>query len=759
MKRRVKKYMNRAVLAAGILLVLIMCSDVTLRVVSSRPWVRNYVAEQVSKATGRQVELSGLSVSLFSVRVRGFKMAEAGGFENGVFVEVKRLSAGFSLLHLLHKHIVIRNVSVRGITVNVIKNEDGRLNIEDLSSAPVQNELPPDPEKPFGWRLSWKRLFVDKTNFIYQDKTANLDVRLSRFFLEGKTISLRRDFNFESNWQVDYSAPDTPPVCVVGGVAGVANLGGLEWSKAFLRLKGLVLRYADTPLTLSGTVNNFVNPEVDFSLLAEDFSQRTLADFLPGLPEFSVPQISLRAKGSADTDKKSVTLNYFSFNMPGVEASALGGVLYGDKPDYDLQAAATVNLAELAENSVWLKSNYQPLGRVEMTSSAVPDKLSATVTLTDVGAHVQDVGTFKEVNAVIKAIDANDIQVINLKGRLNDKAFSGSASYLDKKQYRNVGAWLKLDGLTILTEEESRELSGEDADPLPSKDVPSEKAPAAAAKPAAAEAFVPVNVKLSVASGPVQTRYFYTNTLDVDVTLSGVTPDLHAAHGTVNVNFSKGNIRDIYKLTDANAMTKIVFMSLNVVSRVINSLNLWDLVASLSSDAASGDKRPKTAGEMPFDSFTGAMDFQHGNMTMKQGSFVSDMMSLKIAGTTDFTSGKVNMQVNAAPGKHYEDGIMPITISVGGTVDDPKGSVSMLSSAAALVTQPVTNNFASNAVKKGVGGLLGLFKKKKQPAEAEQQPDEFVPLDPAVLEALAAEKAAAPDEYTPDESGQEVPAK
>ena len=119
---------------------------------------------------------------------------------------------------------------------------------------------------------------------------------------------------------------------------------------------------------------------------------------------------------------------------------------------------------------------------------------------------------------------------------------------------------------------------------------------------------------------------------------------------------------------------------------------------------------------------------------MTKGSFVSDFMSLKISGTTNFRNGVLDMQVNAAPGKHYDTGIMPITLKIGGTVDEPKGSLSMLGSAAALVTQAVGNNFASNAVKKGVGGIFGLFK-KKQPSAAPLpgQEDTFVPVDPQEL--------------------------
>jgi hypothetical protein len=42
-----------------------------------------------------------------------------------------------------------------------------------------------------------------------------------------------------------------------------------------------------------------------------------------------------------------------------------------------------------------------------------------------------------------------------------------------------------------------------------------------------------------------------------------------------------------------------------------------------------------------------------------------------------------------------------------------------------LLTQSVTNNFASRSVKKGVSGFVGLFKNKEEPSEeeiSEEQP-------------------------------------
>ena len=260
---------------------------------------------------------------------------------------------------------------------------------------------------------------------------------------------------------------------------------------------------------------------------------------------------------------------------------------------------------------------------------------------------------------------------------------------------------------------------------------PAQQAPQAAHK----AKFPPVHLRAQIKSGPVSVPYFYAKSVAIHTRLTGITAELDKADGTAEMQIGEGEIQDIYKLTQANSVTKAMFLSLSVVSRVINSLNVVDLLSKLMPGDKEQMPEKKTDGKLAFESFSGALKFNKGVMEMTKGSFVSDFMSLKISGTTNFRNGVLDMQVNAAPGKHYDTGIMPITLKIGGTVDEPKGSLSMLGSAAALVTQAVGNNFASNAVKKGVGGFFGLFK-KKQDAPAEPFPgqeDTFVPVDPQEL--------------------------
>lgn len=202
-----------------------------------------------------------------------------------------------------------------------------------------------------------------------------------------------------------------------------------------------------------------------------------------------------------------------------------------------------------------------------------------------------------------------------------------------------------------------------------------------------------------------------------------------------------GEIKDLYKLTNANALTKVLFLSLNVVGKVFNSLNVFAVLNGLGSgivSAVGGGEEEKPAdmvvqtvtgpdgapiqimvpytdrkieGRMAYDKFATDVNFKNGTADVKDGTFVSDMMSFKLNGTTNFNTGKINMTVQAAPGKHEVDGIMPLTLKVGGTVSDPKGSMSMIGSVSSLVTQGIGNNFASRSVKKALADFSGCLKR------------------------------------------------
>ena len=194
---------------------------------------------------------------------------------------------------------------------------------------------------------------------------------------------------------------------------------------------------------------------------------------------------------------------------------------------------------------------------------------------------------------------------------------------------------------------------------------------------------------------------------------------MNKTHGTFDLSIEKGQIKDIYTISDANSVTKVMFMSLGIVSKVVNTLNVLDLLNGMGKILSGNEEEEEELpvhqeinGKMDFDSFKTKIDFNQGVATMKKCSFVSGLFSFRVNGNINFENRKIKLNVDSAPGRHTENGIMPLNIDIKGTIEDPKGSLSVLSSVGDLVGNTITNNPVSNMLKSTWGALFSSPKEE-----------------------------------------------
>ena len=372
--------------------------------------------------------------------------------------------------------------------------------------------------------------------------------------------------------------------------------------------------------------------------------------------------------------------------------------------------------------------------------AATHEKASAQITLSEVGAELPQAGRLANVNG---QIDVNgNLQAktgdatAKLTGKLNANPFTVDLNATQTLKKIKAVLNVQADELILPT------LSEEPAQTEPAQAQQPTQATQKTAWP-----LPPIELIANIKFGRVDVPYFTGKDVVFTSDIDGITPNLDQAHGTLRLTTGEGIIQDIYKLTDANPVTKVLFLSLNVTGKVFNSLNVLGVLNSLGSglvSAVSGgdkdDEQPvktqtilgpdgepmevpvvetdkQVSGEMKYDKFDTEVNFVRGLATIKEGTFVSPMMSFRLDGTADFNSGDLDMTVHAAPGRHEVDGMMPLKLKIGGTVDEPQGSMQMLGSVTSLVTQTVTNNVVSRNVTKGIRGIFGLFKKKDKAEE------------------------------------------
>ena len=792
MKKKLKKFSKWGFYILGGLLLAAVLADAGLRWASSSRRVKNYLVQKVSAALKRDVRLKQVRASLFGVRVSGLEVAEQGGFQQGTFLSVDKAGVRFSLIHLLHGHLKLRTVFLHGATLNITRGADGKFNFADLSSSSVPSAQKEAHADPFLPRITLGLLDIEQLDVFYIDAAQNRSLAVQQFMLRARRLMFTEPFRVISKAQVRWVEGDFPLESTLAFNARL-NLADLDLEKAALDITNLIVRYRSTPAVLTGQIKNFTNPSARLALEISRLSNDTLAELAPDTPEFLIPALRVDVAARAHLADSRAQISRLHLQLPGGELNATAKAAFKERADYQAEGDFAFNLEELAALSPILASTYGVTGQITGDFQAAADNWNAKLSVQQVGATLPAAGRLDGLSTQITAEGLKTLAVKDLSGTLNGAHFDGYLTAVNRPLYVDARLELNMEKFILppqvapapeqtqeetpaaeavpaatqtqeksagteqaalsLAPQEQATPAQEQATPqgpqeqtAPAQTVLAQATPQAApaqeqATPQAPQAntpkakFPPVHLRAQIKSGPVSVPYFYAKSVDIHTRLTGITAELDKADGTAEMQIGEGEIQDIYKLTQANSVTKAMFLSLSVVSRVINSLNVVDLLSKLMPGDKEQMPEKKTDGKLAFESFSGALKFNKGVMEMTKGSFVSDFMSLKISGTTNFRNGVLDMQVNAAPGKHYDTGIMPITLKIGGTVDEPKGSLSMLGSAAALVTQAVGNNFASNAVKKGVGGFFGLFK-KKQDAPAEPFPgqeDTFVPVDPQEL--------------------------
>lgn len=779
MKKKLKKISKWGFCILGGLLLAAALADTGLRWASSSRRVKNYLVQKVSAALKRDVRLKQVRASLFGVRVSGLEVAEQGGFQQGTFLSVDKAGVRFSLIHLLHGHLKLRTVFLHGGAIRITRGADGKFNFADLSSSSVPSAQKEPHADPFLPRITLGLLDIEQLDVFYIDAAQNRSLAVQQFMLRARRLMFTEPFRVISKAQVRWVEGDFPLESTLAFNARL-NLADLDLEKAALDISNLIVRYRSTPAVLTGQIQNFTNPSARLALEISRLSNDTLAELAPDTPEFLIPALRVDVAARAHLADSRAQISRLHLQLPGGELNATAKAAFKERADYQAEGDFAFNLDELAALSPILASTYGVTGQITGAFQAAADNWNAKLSVQQVGATLPAAGRLDGLSTQITAEGLKTLAVKDLSGTLNGAHFDGYLTAVNRPLYVDARLELNMEKFILPPQAEpapeqtqaetpaaeavpaaevvpaatqtQAEPAGteqaalspapqEQATPQGPQTAPAQEQTALAPAQQAPQAntpkakFPPVHLRAQIKSGPVSVPYFYAKSVAIHTRLTGITAELDKADGTAEMQIGEGEIQDIYKLTQANSVTKAMFLSLSVVSRVINSLNVVDLLSKLMPGDKEQMPEKKTDGKLAFESFSGALKFNKGVMEMTKGSFVSDFMSLKISGTTNFRNGVLDMQVNAAPGKHYDTGIMPITLKIGGTVDEPKGSLSMLGSAAALVTQAVGNNFASNAVKKGVGGFFGLFK-KKQDAPAEPFPgqeDTFVPVDPQEL--------------------------
>jgi AsmA protein len=111
------------------------------------------------------------------------------------FLKADKVSISLALLPLLSSEVVVDAVQASGVTVNVVKNSDGKFNFNDLSNPEKKEDAQTEPEpqadeQAGGQALNFSvdSIALENLNVIYADKQTGLQASLNNFGVETDRI-------------------------------------------------------------------------------------------------------------------------------------------------------------------------------------------------------------------------------------------------------------------------------------------------------------------------------------------------------------------------------------------------------------------------------------------------------------------------------------------------------------------------------------------------------------------------------------------
>jgi AsmA protein len=109
------------------------------------------------------------------------------------FLKADKVSISLALLPLLRSEVVVDAVQASGVTVNVVKNAEGKFNFDDLSNPEKKDEpqAEPEPTQQAGEQalnFSVDSIALEKVNVTYTDNQTGLQASLNDFSMQSGRI-------------------------------------------------------------------------------------------------------------------------------------------------------------------------------------------------------------------------------------------------------------------------------------------------------------------------------------------------------------------------------------------------------------------------------------------------------------------------------------------------------------------------------------------------------------------------------------------
>lgn len=660
-----KKLLKIILVLALIVLIFTVAALAVLRWMFPSERLKQIAMDYTRKNFQREISFDRASLGLQGLTLDNFALSESTTFEQGTFIKATKVQVDLSWLALLHKQIKIETINVDGLEISIISKPDGSFNFDDLTSGDSSSEdaHTAAEETPFGFALTAEQFVATNCKFSYKDLNSSTNTDFNNINFDIRNFDLSQPFQAIITFVVQIDQINTATLTLPATIDLTVFLADLNLSQAYVTLNQATASYKNVQLLLNGKIENFEKPNLMLKGTLSGINQTTFIDFLPDLPPFTLPEMSINIAALADIEQSSAQISQAEIRLQDSRISVSGPLNWGGaSPTYTLKGNTNINIEQAVKMTDTL--DFRPTGTISGSFKATEKKdyqdVSGTFQLRNVSL-IYDPFTLTQTNGTIKMASLDDISSNNLTGLLNGEKITASFSY---KEEKNIPSYVFNADLAKLT---LNRFPGSTETSETTNEIPTAQTPA----PASNETESFYNVKANLKIGEISVPYMRANGLVLNADLTRVSSSMSQANGTASFALQPGAVTDIDTLLKGNKVVRFLLLPFGIINSVAKKLNITLF------DATSSARK----GEIAFTGAEGDYVFNNGIMTINNTSFISDLTNLKGSGTIDFPADKLNMKVSASVLTKQTS----MVIKIGGTLENPSGKLDVLNTVGSVV--------------------------------------------------------------------------
>lgn len=274
----------------GALVLLIVIAAIVIPLVVDPNDYKDQITALVEKRTGRTFSIPGkIELWVFpwlGVEIGEVALGNAPGFGEQPFVKANKVEVRVQLLPLLKKHVEMDTIVIKGMTLNLARDKNGKTNWQDLlmvaeEPGPTPIQAPEEKAPPIT-SLALSGLDVQDATINWNDQQTNAHYIIKGLNLETGALLPGEPIELELEFDVESKQP---------AVEGqVAVRGTLEFDLD-------TQQYQMTPVKLKITLRGDVIPAGELELEASSNIDVNLDKQTVSLSELSMKVLGLKANG------------------------------------------------------------------------------------------------------------------------------------------------------------------------------------------------------------------------------------------------------------------------------------------------------------------------------------------------------------------------------------------------------------------------------------------------------------------------------